>query len=94
MATRIRKVVTAYDTQGRAFSEQHTETEVNGKWYPNDPITLDSTSEWAGEFNAALESENKELQKKIVALESFETENRELRKKIVSLTFAETTTVV
>jgi hypothetical protein len=61
MTTRIRKVITAIDANGNAFSEQHTETLVDGKWFQNDPTTLTDGSAWADQYNAALEATNAAL---------------------------------
>lgn len=61
MTTRIRKVITAIDTNGNAFSEQHTETQVGEKWFPDDPTPLVDGSAWATQYNAAIESENTTL---------------------------------
>lgn len=61
MTTRIRKVFTAIDANGNAFSEQHAETLVNGKWFALDPTPLVDGSAWATQFNAALELENSKL---------------------------------
>lgn len=41
MTTRIRKVITAIDAAGKAFSEVHSETQVGDNWYPNDPVSLE-----------------------------------------------------
>tara|TARA_R110000868_G_scaffold101057_1_gene278192 strand:- start:1770 stop:2336 length:567 start_codon:yes stop_codon:yes gene_type:complete len=62
MTTRIRKVITAIDVNGNAFSEQHTETQrLNGTWEQNDPTPLTDGSAWATQYNAALESANAQL---------------------------------
>jgi hypothetical protein len=61
MTTRIAKVITAIDTKGNAFSEQHTETLVDGKWLPNDPTPLDSLTVWGEKFSAAVQAEKAEL---------------------------------
>lgn len=62
MTTRIRKVITAIDANGNAFSEQHTETQrLNGTWEQNDPTTLTDGSVWATQYNAALEATNAHL---------------------------------
>ncbi|MFY7700630.1 MAG: hypothetical protein ACOVQH_10205, partial [Burkholderiaceae bacterium] len=61
MTTRIRKVITAIDTNGNAFSEQHAETLVGDKWFPLDPSPLVSGSAWATQYNAAIEAENARL---------------------------------
>lgn len=61
MTTRIRKVITAIDANGNAFSEQHTETLVGDKWFQNDPTTLTDGSVWATQYNAALEATNAQL---------------------------------
>jgi hypothetical protein len=61
MTTRIRKVFTAIDANGNAFSEQHAETLVGGKWFPLDPTPLVDGSAWATQYNAAIEAENTRL---------------------------------
>lgn len=61
MTTRIRKVITAIDTNGNAFSEQHAETLVGDKWFPLDPSPLVNGSAWATQYNAAIEAENTKL---------------------------------
>lgn len=59
--TRIRKVITAIDTNGNAFSEQHVEALVGDKWFPLDPTPLVDGSAWATQYNAAIETENTSL---------------------------------
>ena len=61
MTTRIAKVITAIDANGNAFSEQYTETLVNGKWLPNDPMPLDSLTVWGQQFAAAVQAEKEVL---------------------------------
>lgn len=72
MATRLRRVITAIDATGKPFSEIHRETEVNGKWYPDDPVPLSQAGadadEWKAAFNAAVQAENDQLKADIVAL--------------------------
>lgn len=70
MTTRIRKVITAIDSNGNAFSEQHTETQVGEKWFPNDPTPLDNTSAWGAQFSATLEAENTTLKTAKSAIEA------------------------
>ncbi len=72
MATRLRRVITAIDATGKPFSEIHRETEVNGKWYHDDPVPLSQAGadadEWKAAFNAAVQAENDQLKADIVAL--------------------------
>jgi hypothetical protein len=67
MTTRIRKVITAIDANGNAFSEQHTETQVGDKWFPNDPTPLDSLSSWGTQFAASVQTENATLKADLAA---------------------------
>lgn len=61
MTTRIRKVITAIDASGNAFSEVHSETQVGERWFPNDPTSLSvagpEASAWQEQFNSAVSSE-------------------------------------
>lgn len=52
MTTRIRKVITAIDFAGNAFSEIHSETQVGDRWYPNDPVSLDNAGPEAAAWQA------------------------------------------
>jgi hypothetical protein len=70
MTTRIRKVITAIDTNGNAFSEQHTETQVGDKWVLNDPTPLDNTTAWGEQYSAILEAENTTLKTAKTTLET------------------------
>lgn len=72
MTTRLRRVITAIDSAGKPFAEIHRETEVNGKWYPDDPVPLSQAGadavEWKATFNAAVQAENDQLKSDIVTL--------------------------
>ncbi len=70
MTTRTRKVVTAISESGQAVSEIHTETLIGDRWFPNDPLPLDSLSEWAATFNAAIESERNSLASQLTSIQS------------------------
>lgn len=70
MTTRLRKVITALDANGQAFSEVHTETLVGEKWFPNDPTTLDAAGPeadaWKTLYNASALAECADLRSQIV----------------------------
>ena len=56
MTTRIRKVITAIDAAGNAFSEVHSETQVGDRWYPDDPVTLDNAGPEAAAWQAIYDA--------------------------------------
>lgn len=76
MNTRVRKVVTAINRDGVAFSEVHTETLHGESWRPNDPVTLDNTGpeakEWQERYNAAA----------LAQAASLRIENEQLRSQL------------
>ena len=73
MTTRVRKVITAIDTNGNAFSEIHTETLYGEKWILNDPVSLSTTGpeadEWKQVYNATLESQRDSLLSQVKTLQ-------------------------
>lgn len=70
--TRIRRVITAINPAGQAFSEVHSETQVGERWLANDPKPLaDAGTEaaaWKTEYAAALEAERNSLLTSVSAL--------------------------
>lgn len=91
MTTRLRKVITAIDANGKPFSEIHRETEVNGKWYPDDPVPLSQAGPdsdvWKTTFNAAVLAENESLKTTLATIATdHEATLADLRSQIASLT--------
>lgn len=72
MTSRVRRVVTAIDASGSAFSEVHTETQVGERWFPDDPTSLAQDSpelaDWRAQYGGALEAERNSLAAQVAML--------------------------
>lgn len=61
MTTRIRRVVTAIDADGKTFSEVHSEVQAGERWFPLDPVSLvdagPDAKAWQDQYGATQSEE-------------------------------------